>query len=364
MKKILVVGPAWVGDMIMAQALFARLRQRHDDIVRLDVLAPAWTLPLLSAMPEVNQGIPLPFEHGDLALRQRWVFAQSLRSVGYTHAYVLPNSWKSAWIPWAARIPKRIGWRGEWRVGLLNDCRRLDKQRFPLMVQRFVALAETAIPTQAMPLEQIPFPQLRLNRVETAATLDTHLPHHRYEPKPILSLCPGAEFGAAKQWPVAYFGAVAKHFIRQGYRIVILGSARDQMVGQGIVDALQQSSDGPQNAVLLTGKTSLIEATHLLSQSQAVVSNDSGLLHVAAAVGRPVVAIYGPTDPGFTPPLTERASILQADLGCRPCFQRDCPLKHHQCMQGIYPQMVIEAIEAQLKAERVPETLACMEMVF
>lgn len=350
MIKILVVGPSWVGDMVMAQSLFRALRLKFaPQNVTIDVLAPAWTHALLSSMPEVDGAIAMPLGHGTFGLAKRYQLGKSLRIAGYTHAYVLPNSWKSALVPWFAKIPKRIGWRGELRWGLLNDCRKLSPSRFPYMVQRFVALAEEKSTVCATPLEKIPFPIMQVNKDLAAKTLEKFIPQTTEDPKPLLALCPGAEFGPSKQWPAAYYAAIAKQYIRAGWRVCILGSANDVPIATEIGDSVNHTAEG-QHCLILAGRTQLQEAIELLASSTAVVSNDSGLMHIAAALNRPVVAVFGSTDPSFTPPLTAHAKIIESSVACRPCFQRTCPLKHHQCMQTIYPTQVADALQSLLPA--------------
>jgi heptosyltransferase-2 len=349
MIKILVVGPSWVGDMVMAQSLFKALRDKFaSQPVTLDVLAPAWTHALLSAMPEVDTAIPMPLGHGSFGLAKRYQLGKSLRATQYTHAYVLPNSWKSALIPWFAKIPKRIGWRGELRWGLLNDCRKLLKKRFPYMVQRFVALAEEKPSVSGRPLENIQFPSMQVSKQSVEKTLKKFIPQAEQELKPLLSLCPGAEFGPSKQWPAAYYATIAKHYVRAGWRVCILGSINDAPIANEIGNNVNHTAEGQQHCLVLAGKTQLQEAIELLASSTAVVSNDSGLMHIAAALNKPVVAIFGSTDPSFTPPLTAHAKMIESSVSCRPCFERTCPLKHHQCMQTVYPVQVIDALESLL----------------
>mgnify|MGYP003666153161 CR=1 FL=1 len=334
--RILVVGPSWVGDMVMAQSLFAELKRRQDCVI--DVLAPAWCRPLLSRMPEVRAPLELPFGHGELKLRRRRAEGRALRG-DYDHAYVLPNSLKSALIPWFARVPVRTGWRGEMRYGLLNDVRVLDKTRYPLMVQRFVALAlpaEAAVPA----LEEIAAPSLKVDPEQVAATLATHGLNRQ---RPVLGLCPGAEFGPSKRWPEYHYAEVARHWIANGGQVWLFGSGKDRPVAESIRDALPAEH---QDAVaLLAGVTSLEQAVDLLSACDAVVSNDSGLMHIAAALGRPLVAVYGSTSPGFTPPLGEAVAVVRLDLDCSPCFQRECPLGHLNCLRQLEPARVIAALK-------------------
>ena len=333
MSKILIVGPSWVGDMVMAQSLFKVLKQQSPNAV-IDVLAPAWSLPLLERMPEVNQGIAMPLGHGKLGLGERYRLGKSLRSEQYDQAILLPNSLKSAIVPWAAKIPKRTGFRGEMRYGLLNDLRLLDKQQLTMTVQRFVALADV----DGAELPEIPEPQLVVvpERIDQAlSSIGVQRPEGK-----LLVLCPGAEYGPAKQWPAEYFAAVAAEKIKQGWQVWLLGSEKDQEVCDEVVN---RAGVGVEN---LAGRTTLEQAIDLMSLAIVVIGNDSGLMHVAAALDRDLVAIYGSSDPNFTPPLNQRAQILGLNLECSPCFKRECPLGHTNCLTQLEPAQVLQAIEA------------------
>ena len=336
-SAILVVGPSWVGDMVMAQTLFSELRRQYPDCA-IDVLAPAWCRPLLSRMPEVREALALPFDHGDLKLGERRALGKSLRGQ-YQQSYVLPNSLKSALVPWAAKIPARIGWRGEMRYGLLNDMRKLDKERYPLMVQRFVALAlpeGSPVPR----LDSITAPHLE---VSDESLHEAMAAHGLDLDKPVLGLCPGAEFGPAKRWPEHHYAAVAQHWIDTGGQVWIFGSGKDKAVADDIVAALDDRAQS--QARVLAGNTSLEQAVDLLSATHAVVSNDSGLMHIAAALKRPLVAVYGSTSPGFTPPLGDRVAVVRLGLECSPCFERECPLGHLNCLRQLPPSQVIDALQ-------------------
>lgn len=339
-KQILIVGPSWVGDMVMAQSLFIALKQQHPNCL-IDVLAPAWSLPILERMPEVRRGIIMPVGHGALQWSTRVEVAKQLKPQGYDQAIVLPNSLKSALIPFLAEIPQRTGWRGEMRYFLVNDIRLLNKKRYPLMVQRFVALAH---PPGVIPEpEQCPNPSLKVDAALVPSTLATFSLAGQ---QPFLALCPGAEFGPAKRWPERHYAAVAEHFITRGYRVALFGSNNDRAVAADIIALV---SEGRRDqCVSLAGETSLAEAVDILSAATAVVSNDSGLMHIAAALGRPLVSVYGSTSPSFTPPLSERVSVESIPVDCGPCFQRECPKGHLQCLNDLAPQQIIQALDRLL----------------
>lgn len=335
-KKALVVAPNWVGDMMMAQSLMMALKSQNPDIV-IDVLAPSWTRALTSRMPEVNQAIASPFKHGEFSLFARFRLGRVLKKNGYDEAYILPNSFKSALVPFFAGIPKRIGWCGEARFGLLTSLRFLNKQAYPLMVQRFSALA---YPPHDGLGKIIRRPKIMVSSQQVDATLTQfNLKRDDLGQSRIMAVCPGAEFGPSKRWPETHFAKLIQLLNRQGWTIWVFGSEKDKAICQNIIT---QSSI---ECVNFTGQTTLEQAIDLLSVVQGVVTNDSGLMHIACALDKPVVAIYGSTSTGFTPPLGDKLKVLQLSLPCSPCFKRVCPLGHHQCMQDIQPQFVSEAVE-------------------
>ncbi|MDO8927152.1 MAG: lipopolysaccharide heptosyltransferase II [Sideroxyarcus sp.] len=336
MQKILIIAPSWVGDCMLMQPMLRRLHQRHPG-VRVDVLAPPWTEKLLRQMPEVGDVIINPFPHGMFGLFARRRLGLQLRESAYDQAIVLPNSWKSALVPVYARIPLRTGFSGEMRYGLLNDARKLDKKRWPLMVERFAYLAEDANADIVRPL---PAPVLPIGDAQRTAilskfglTLD----------KPVAVFCPGAEYGPAKRWPPHYYAELAQYLRAQGYTIWLIGSPKDKEVADKIV-AL-----GNEPCRNLCGVTDLREAINLLSCADLVVSNDSGLMHIAAALDRPMLAIFGSSSPQFTPPLSDKAQVLKLDIACSPCFKRECPLGHFNCMIKLTPKDVARHITLQTR---------------
>lgn len=331
--KILVMGPAWVGDMVMAQCLFKLLKQRDPHVI-IDVLAPAWSLPLLARMPEVSSAIVMPLVHGQLELRERYRIGKRLRQNKYDQAIVLPNSFKSALILWFAKIPLRTGWRGEMRYFVLNDVRKLDEKKYPLMIERFMALG---LPPGAPLPKEPPLPELQISAESQKKALANHNLAHTG--RPILALCPGAEFGPAKRWPEEYYAEVANAKLKAGWDVWLFGSPKDQSVTEKIMELTGRQ------CVDLAGKTKLEEAVDLLSLASAVVSNDSGLMHIAAALRKPLLAVYGPTSASFTPPLHKEAKVLSLSIECQPCFQRTCPLTHHRCMQELKPDMALDAMK-------------------
>lgn len=332
-KKILIVGPSWVGDMIMAQSLFKLIKQEMP-AAQIDVLAPDWSMPVLSRMSEVTNIITMPVQHGEFGVAKRVRIARQLRNQGYTQAIVLANSWKSALIPWLAKIPQRTGWLGELRWGLLNDVRYLNKTALPKMVQRYAALGLSK--NQALP-ELLPTPKLIAPADCVAAVLDKFALDMA---KPVLALCAGAAYGPAKRWPVEYFAQIAQQKIAAGWQVWFFGSAQDALVIDDIRDKINTTT------LSFAGKINLLETIDLLSVVSAVVTNDSGLLHMTASLDKPLVAIYGSTSAKFTPPLGRKSKILEENLPCRPCFKRECPLRHMDCMYLIKPERVLTALDA------------------
>jgi heptosyltransferase-2 len=318
----------------MAQSLF-KLLKRREPPPPIHVLAPAWTRPLLARMPEVEEAIEMPVGHGRLGLSRRLRLARRLRAHGYAQAILLPNSWKSALVPFWARIPRRTGWLGELRYGLLNDIRRLDKRALPTTVQRFAALG--AEPGAAPP--PVLAPRLEI-KVEDARRALGQLGLKKRARRPVLALCPGAEFGPAKRWPAAFFGQLARSLRDRDWDVWLFGSDNDRSVCSDV------NGFAAGVCVDLSGRTSLAQAVDLMSVVDRVVSNDSGLMHIAAALDRPLVAIFGSTDPGHTPPLSRRAQVLSLGLDCSPCFKRECPLGHMDCLRRLSVDRVQAALES------------------
>jgi len=331
----------------MAQSLFLLLKKQNPKI-QIDVMAPPWSAALLERMPEVSHIIEMPFGHGQLELKGRYQLGLSLRRSNYDQAILLPNSLKSALVPFWAKIPKRSGYIGELRYGLLNDSRPLNKSLLTMTVQRFAALAysksEMNKPENRL-LDNIPVPALQVNPEQVHLTLNKFQLSTR---KPILSLCPGAEYGPAKQWPAKHYAALAKLKIKQGWQVWIFGSEKDKPIGEEIIQQLNSLlTHGEKNHTNnLCGKTELAEVIDLMSASQIVTSNDSGLMHMAAALDVKVIGIYGSSDPTFTPPLGKQSKMVNLNLHCSPCFKRNCPLGHTDCLEKLSPDYVIQAMES------------------
>ena len=328
--KTLVVAPSWIGDTLLAQPLLMRLVEQGAVI---DVLAPAWSSPLFARMAEVRKVIASPFGHGDFAFFARRALGKSMASEGYEQAVVLPNSWKSALVPFFAGIPVRTGYKGEARYGLLNNRHLLDKAALPQLAERYAALAQPI----GAPLQR-PLPQpclLSTAEQQAAARRELGLPETA---RPVI-FCPGAEYGPAKRWPSRHFAELARQLASAQSPVWLLGSVKDAPGGDDIVGLA--ASD---HVVNLCGKTRLDQAIDLLASARWVVSNDSGLMHVAAALNRPLVALYGSSSPTYTPPLSNHAKILSLKLDCSPCFKRECPLGHLHCLEHLTPDQVLAAM--------------------
>ncbi len=340
-SKILIIGPSWVGDMVMSQTLYMTLKQQNPDAL-IDVIAPSWCKPILERMPEVHQAIEMPIGHGAFDLFGRREIGKSLRENQYDHAYILPKSAKSALIPWFANIPIRTGWKGEMRYGLLNDLRS-NMKSFQFMVERYAALAYSKpdmINSSSLGgLGNLPHPSLLIDEDKQSKTISKFNLDNNGS---IIGLCPGAEFGPAKKWPESHYAQVATSMSRAGKKIWLFGSQKDLETCNNI--KTQVPKELQSHIHVLAGQTSLIEAVDLLGACDTVVANDSGLMHVAAAVGCSVVAIYGSTSPKYTPPLAKTVEIVHTDIECRPCFKRECPLGHLKCLNDLSPDMVISKI--------------------
>jgi heptosyltransferase II len=339
--RLLIVGPSWVGDMVMAQTLFKLLRQKSPD-TDIDVLAPAASLALVARMPEVSMGILVKAGHGELRLSYRKGLGEQLRERGYTQAIVLPNSLKSALIPLFAGIPVRTGYQGEYRYWLVNDMRMLNRVRQPRMVDQFMALG-LPIGRDLPPLQPPALIVDEANRAALLPKLGLSLD------RPVLCLCPGAEYGDAKKWPARHFATLASHAIGRGMQVWIMGGPADCPDGAAIMGGLDR--DQVRHCFDLTGKTTLLDAVDLLSHGNLVVSNDSGLMHIAAATGRKLAVVYGSTSPAFTPPLCDSAEILSENLACSPCFARSCPLQHKNCLNQLLPERLYALVDASLPAQ-------------
>ena len=325
--------------MVMAQCLLQTLKSREDNPA-ITLAAPAVTARLAHRMPEVGKIIETPFQHGRLQLADRWRIGRSLRGHRFDQAIILPGSLKAALLPFFAKAAVRTGYRGEPRWGLINDPRTRPSTKDDPMAARFVQLAFAA---DAATVSTYPYPRL-VNYPQNVARIFQSIGRN-VTSAPIIALCPGAEFGPAKRWPEAHFAAVADHFLQQGWQIWLLGGQSDQAVARNIV----RTSSDPEQCVDLTGKTSIEDVIDLLAHVRAAVSNDSGLMHVAAATRTPIVGIFGSSSELHTPPLGRLTDAVSQTLDCRPCFARKCPLGHTQCLETLGPDRVIASLSALIQ---------------
>lgn len=338
--RTLVISPNWIGDAVMAQPLLRLLKEKNPHRP-IDVLAPKWVAPVWRAMAEVDTVLEAPFRHGALQWRERREYARMLRERGYADAYVLPNTLKFALIPWLARIPKRVGYKGEMRYGLLNVLHHDNRDAPRPMVSFYAALADApradVPPPSALPRPALQVSVERMQQVLSRVGLRMD--------RPLVLFAPGAEFGSAKRWPVSHFAELARIVTskRPEVQIALMGSGKDKEV----CDEIVALAPGVLN---LAGVTALDEAVALIGRADVMVSNDSGLLHIASALNRPIVAVYGPTDPNHAPPFSDIAQSLFLGIECAPCRQRECPLGHHRCMRDISADMVWQPVNAMLTA--------------
>lgn len=330
MTRSLVIAPQWIGDAVMSEPLLRRLAERGETLC---AAALPWVAPIYRAMPQVNEVIELPFAHGRLDWRARRELAATLRG-RFDAAYVLPNSIKSALIPFMARIPRRVGYRGEGRFGLLNE-RLPNPEGRPPMVAFYAALAGAA--------DAAPRPQLHF----TGAVLDGAAEAAGVSRGAYFAFAPGAEYGPAKCWPAAHYAELARSLhARYGLPVLLLGSAKEAALCESI------AAMAPGACRVMAGRTSLQDAMALIAGARGLVSNDSGLMHVAAAFGVPQVAVFGSTSPEHTPPLNPKARVLwlkeELQLDCMPCFDRSCRFGHTRCLTEVAPSRVEEALQQSL----------------
>ncbi|ESX62892.1 glycosyl transferase family 1 [Mesorhizobium sp. LSHC422A00] len=324
---ILVIGPRWVGDMVMAQCLFSALKELHPNAA-IDVLAPAWAAPLVKRMPEIRQQIDFPLQPGALEFIIRRRFGRLLRG-RYDMAYVLPGSWKSALIPFFARIPRRFGNLREMRYGLLTDIVPLPDAVKRRTAQAYFGLAQGG---------HFRPPRLTVD----AGNQKELLARFALQPGKFVAMMPGAEFGPAKRWPSESYAGLAREMMAKGFKVALFGSKNDR-------DVTAEIAALAPGVVDLAGKTRLEDAIDLIAAARLAVSNDSGLMHVAAAVGTPVVAVYGSTSPENTPPLAEQRELIWLHLSCSPCHRKVCPLGHLNCLKTLDVARVAAAADRLLE---------------
>jgi len=341
MHGILIIAPNWIGDAVMTQPLLANIKQQYPES-NIDVLASNWVAPIYRACSEVHEVIEAKFEHKQLQWDLRQQLAKKLAVKKYQACFVLPNSFKSALIPWLANIPFRIGYRGELRFGLINlPLDNPSKINRPPMVEHYLALSQLLGKDQALAKSSSLTPKLNVSPIANQS-VQAKLQSAQIDPANIYVMCPGAEYGPTKRWPTSHFAKLAQRLIASNPKnqIILLGSKSDHALAQAIHSQAKQ--DGHIHN--WCGNTSLDEAIALIGTSKAVISNDSGLMHIAAALKTPQVAIFGSSDPAHTPPLSDKAKVIWLNLPCSPCHKRECPLGHHNCLNDILPEQVFATL--------------------
>jgi heptosyltransferase II len=329
---ILIVPYMWIGDFVRCHTAVKLLQQRRPGRP-IDVLTTSLCAPLLDYMPGVRQGVLWDLPRSRLALGQQTRLARELRSRGYGQALIMPRTWKSALAPLLAGIPQRTGFAGELRLGLLNDL-RWGERKLPRMVDRCAALA---LPKDSQPPANLPLPELVVPKSEVllwrermGLTAD----------RPAVALAPGA-VGPSKRWPSTYYAALASRLASEGISVWVLGGPNERPLASEIAasgGARDLTGDDLRNAILA------------LAAANAAVSNDSGLLHVAAAVGIPTIGIFGPTSPWHWAPLNPLVAVIETKtaLSCRPCHRPTCRLRHHYCLRDIEPTQIVAVIQNTL----------------
>ena len=337
-NRILIIAPSWLGDAVMTHSLIRKLAQTHLK-ASIDVFSADALKVIFKQMPEIDRVIENPFSHGEFNIRARLRIAREIKSCEYDVAYILPNSLKSALIPFFAKIPNRVGYTGESRYGLINRRHVVDKNKYPLLASQYLQLAKIH-PLDNLTLDE--YPALTVDQSESMQTLK------KFNVDPFLSyicLCPGAEYGPAKRWPQRHFTKLIHRLSEKQFATITLGGTKDITSGEAIHENSQQKMQD------LTGKTTLNEAIHLIARAKCVVTNDSGLMHVAAALDKPLIALFGSSSPKYTPPLSDKAKILTKSLPCSPCFKRICPLGHTNCLEDITANEVFMNISILTESE-------------
>jgi heptosyltransferase-2 len=334
-SPILLVPYMWIGDFVRCHTIIQMLRQRFPDRP-VDVLSTTLTAPLTDYMPGLRQAIIVDLPRKVLALARHRALAARLKAENYGTTLVMPRTWKSALAPFLAGIPERIGFAGEARLLLLNDL-RFGERALPRMIDRCAALA---LPKGAKLPSELPAPRLQVPASEVSAWRDRR--GLTENGRPVVTLAPGA-VGPSKRWTSAGYAALSRRLLAEGFAVWVLGGPGEKPLAAEIV--------GDSAARDLTG-SDLRDAILALASASAAVSNDSGLLHVAAALGTPSIGIFGPTSPWHWAPLNPLAATIQtaSKLDCQPCHKPVCRFGHHRCMQEIGTDQVFTAVQSALKA--------------
>ena len=310
-KRFLIIAPSWIGDLLMSQSVYKSLKNKYYNCT-IDVIAKPYLNDLLKLMPEVNNVYNLDTQHREFGLMKRYKIAKDLRKNYYTSAIVLTNTFKSAIIPWLARIPERIGYKKELRSFLLTKSLNFIKHD-DNMVNRYLKLINSSFSENIRPSLEISTYQN--HEIKKKFLLNNNAKN--------IFLCPEAEFGETKRWPQKKWMELAKYFKEYKCNVYFLG--KDGLSANAYNSVIDETS-----IVSLIGKTNLKEVAFLFSYADLVISNDSGLMHLSASLGRNLISIFGSSSPFYTPPLMKYNSgeVLYKQLGCSPCFKRTCPLEN------------------------------------
>jgi heptosyltransferase-2 len=311
-KKILIVAPAWIGDLIISAAFIKALKYNQNNSI--DILVNSNLLSVANLIPGIRKVISSETEHGRLSLKYRIKKGLCLRSEKYDECFVLTNSFKSAIIPFVAKIKKRISYLGEFRYGLINVIKRPIDRKLG-MVNRYLNLIDQKHTDKVTPVLKI--------KNNKESIVDKFKCDSKY-----IVFCPDAEYGSAKRWPTDKWLNLAIELSKR-YRVVIVG------LDISISDAFRPLES--DKIINLIGKTNLVEVMEIISSSEGVISNDSGLMHVSASLDKKIIALYGSSSQIYTPPLIskEKRYIIYKNLDCSPCFKRVCPLGHKKCLTDI-----------------------------
>jgi len=346
-ERILIIAPNWIGDAVMSQTLIAMLKQALPTCI-IDVLTTPWVAPIYRACTEVNQLIEVPLQHGKLQWSTRVQLAKQLRLANYTSCFILPNSLKAALIPWLAKIPVRIGYRGEIRFGLINRAlANPPKTGREPMIKHYAKLLQL-LPRIDSPIDNLIASkpaQLRIPPLDQTE-IQLRLSTEKIDPAALYVFAPGAEFGPAKRWPSERYAELAALILQRDAHanIIILGSTSDTEIGQLIQIQTEKQVSNTARIHNWCGTTSLNQALATIANCKAMVSNDSGLMHIAAALQIPQVAIFGSSDPRHTPPESSKARVIWLHLPCSPCYQRTCPLGTLACLKEITAAQVFTTL--------------------
>lgn len=333
--KVLIIAPSWVGDAVMSQSLLKYLKKTHTNLT-IDIFAHKHLIDLFQRMPEVNNTIINKFVHGSMDIIRRIKTGYELRKSSYDEVYVLPNTYKSALIVFFASIKKRIGFVGEFRYGVLNKPFKLNETELPLMIDRFCSLANYGNKVSNIEYPVLQVDTVNQDKMKNKFNLSINVP--------LIIFCPSAEYGPSKRWPIEYFAKLANNLVQNGFSVLLLGASMDEPLVAQIISLIDVNNIN--KIINACGKTSLADCVDLLALGNLVVTNDTGLMHVACAVDVPVIAIYGSSTPKFTPPLSNKAQVLRMEISCSPCFQRTCKFGHYHCLKFITPEMVYEKIRS------------------